>query len=84
MIGSVRAHDLLAGRGGRAPVDLDAVVDVVLRVSAMVEALPELAELDVRHIRVGPPGAGAVLLDAALLLADPIAVRVPVESTISG
>lgn len=82
MIGSVRAYDLLAGRRGRPPVDIDAVVDVVLRVSAMVEALPELDELDIRRARVGPPGSGAVLLEATLLLADPIAVRAPVESTI--
>jgi acyl-CoA synthetase (NDP forming)/GNAT superfamily N-acetyltransferase len=83
MVRSVRAYDLLAGRRGRPPVDLDAVVDAVLRVSAMVESLPELAQLDIRRIRVGPPGAGAVLLDAALLLADPVAARVPIEPTVT-
>jgi hypothetical protein len=79
----VRAYDLLAGRRDRPPVDLDAVVDVVLRVSAMVESLPELAELDIRRIRVGPPGSGALLLDATVLLADPIAVRIPIEPTVA-
>ncbi len=83
MVRSVRAYDLLAGRRDRPPVDLDAVVDVVLRVSAMVESLPELAELDVRRIRVGPPGTGALLLDATVMLADPVAVRIPVEPTVT-
>ena len=76
-------HHLPERRGhGNPGVDLGAVLDTVLRVSAMVESLPELAELDIRRIRVGPPGRGAVLLDAALLLADPIAGRVPLESTV--
>ena len=82
MIRSVRAYDLLAGRRDRPPVDLEAIADVVLRVSAMVENLPELAELDIRRIRVGPPGTGAVLLDAALLLADPISIRIPIEPAV--
>jgi len=42
---------------------------VILRVSALVEIVPELRELDLNPVKVLPPGAGAVVVDARLRLA---------------
>jgi len=37
-----------------------------LRVSQLVEDLPELAELDRNPVLIGPPGHGTVVLDARI------------------
>jgi hypothetical protein len=78
----LRARALLDGSRGQPAVDLEAVADVLTRVSAMVENLPELAELSVDRMRAGPPGTGAVFLDARMDLATPEALRLPREATV--
>jgi len=39
---------------------------VLVRVSALVEVLPELRELDLNPVRVLPPGQGAVAVDGRM------------------
>jgi len=46
MLRSLKTFPLLDGYRGAARCDLDAIEEVVLRVSAMVEAHPEIVELD--------------------------------------
>lgn len=58
MLGSLRAAPLLDGRAGGPGVDLAALEETVLRVSAMVEDLPEIAALELRPVRLLPPGGG--------------------------
>jgi acyl-CoA synthetase (NDP forming) len=82
MIHSLRARALLDGSRGRPAVDLDAVAEVLTRVSAMVENLPELAELSVERMRAGPPGTGVVLLDATMDLTRPEPLRRTREATV--
>lgn len=53
---------LLKGYRGAPRCDIAAVEDVLLRVSAMVEAHPEIAELDCNPLVAGPDGA--VIVDA--------------------
>ena len=53
----------------RQPADVAAVEDVLLRVSALAAAHPEIAELDCNPLRVGPDGA--VVLDARIRVAAP-------------
>ena len=62
MIRSLRTFSLLQGYRGSRAADLDAVKDVLLRLSALVEAHPEVAELDANPVVAGP--GGAVILDA--------------------
>ena len=57
MLAGLRSFKLLTGYGGAAPCDLDAIYDVIMRVSAMVEAHPEIVELDCDPVIVGPAGA---------------------------
>ncbi|MFJ4539271.1 acetate--CoA ligase family protein [Streptomyces tibetensis] len=65
MVVGLRGRALLDGVRGRPPADLDALVEVVLRVQRMALELGDrLAELDVNPLMVLPQGQGAVALDA--------------------
>ncbi|HJQ82499.1 MAG TPA: acetate--CoA ligase family protein, partial [Candidatus Binatia bacterium] len=66
MLARLRAGRLLDGYRGMPPGDRDALVDVILRVSALVEVLPELRELDLNPVKVLPPGKGAIVVDARM------------------
>jgi acyl-CoA synthetase (NDP forming) len=53
---------LLDGYRGAPHADIAAVEDVLLRVGAMVDAHPEIVELDCNPLIVGPDGA--MIVDA--------------------
>jgi len=62
MLRSLKTFPLLQGYRGSPPARLEAVEDALLRVSAMVQAHPEIAELDCNPLIAGPEGA--VIVDA--------------------
>ncbi|MFC8144386.1 acetate--CoA ligase family protein [Streptomyces paradoxus] len=65
MLAGLRGRALLDGVRGRPAADLDALVEVVLRVQRMaLELGDQLAELDINPLMVLPHGQGAVALDA--------------------
>jgi len=69
LIRAPRAAPLLAGWGGREPADLDALEQLALRVSSLVEDLPE-----VRRLRLDPvlaASAGASVTNARIILGTP-------------
>jgi acetyl coenzyme A synthetase (ADP forming)-like protein len=66
MLAGLRTFKLLTGYRGAAPCDLNAIHDVIMRVSAMVEAHPEIVELDCNPVIVGP--TGATVVDARIRL----------------
>ena len=55
-----KAGRLVAGFRGAAPADTDALVDLLLRLSRLVDELPEIAELDLNPILASPNGCVAV------------------------
>ncbi|MFF5534152.1 acetate--CoA ligase family protein [Streptomyces cinerochromogenes] len=68
MLGELRGRALLSGVRGRPPADVDALVEVVLRVQRMALELGErIAELDINPLVVLPRGQGAVALDALVV-----------------
>ncbi|CAL9307359.1 acetate--CoA ligase family protein [Streptomyces sp. SudanB182_2057] len=68
MLGELRGRALLDGVRGRPPADVDALVEVVLRVQRMaLELGPHLAELDINPLMVLDRGQGAVALDALVV-----------------
>jgi acetyl coenzyme A synthetase (ADP forming)-like protein len=69
MIGGLRLRVLLDGHRGHPPGDRAALVDLVQRVSALVEAVPEIREIDLNPVKLLPPGSGAVVVDARVRLA---------------
>lgn len=66
MIGDIRGRKLLSGYRGRPAADSEALADVLLRVSRMVEEIPEIAELDLNPIAALPPDRGCIVLDARI------------------
>ncbi|MEU6666443.1 acetate--CoA ligase family protein [Streptomyces sp. NPDC046727] len=68
MLTELRGRALLDGVRGRPPADVDALVEVVLRVQRMsLELGSQIAELDINPLLVLPRGQGAVALDALVV-----------------
>lgn len=68
MVRSIRAYPLLEGWRGSPPGDVAAVEELLLRVSRMIEDLPEIAEMDLNPLRVLSPAQGCTVADARVLL----------------
>jgi acyl-CoA synthetase (NDP forming) len=64
MIRELKTYPLLTGFRGSVPCDVTALEDGLLRVSAMVEDLPQIAELDCNPFVVHE--TGATILDARI------------------
>lgn len=71
MVASLRTSRLLDGYRGAAPADREALLYVIQRVSALVDALPELTEMDLNPVKVLQPGKGAVVVDARMRVCQP-------------
>ncbi len=66
MVSALRSNRLLDGYRGAPPGDREALVAVILRVSALVEAVAEITELDLNPVKVLAPGAGAIVVDGRM------------------
>ena len=72
MVLGLRASPLLLGYRGSPPVDVDALVDIVLRLGRLAEDLPEITELDCNPVIATP--TGALVVDARMRVsADAVA-----------
>jgi acetyl coenzyme A synthetase (ADP forming)-like protein len=60
MVENLKGVALLRGYRGQAPADEHAVVDALLRISALLEMCPEIQELDINPLKVLERGARAV------------------------
>src|SRR5690606_25542803 len=58
MIRGIRGYRLLTGYRGHPAADVEAVREVLLRLSQLVEELPEIAEIDLNPVKAFPPGQG--------------------------
>jgi acetate---CoA ligase (ADP-forming) len=74
MIRSIRGYRLLQGYRGHPPADIDAIEELLLRVSRLVEEVPEITELDLNPIFALPPGQGCVIIDSRIRVA-PLATQ---------
>ena len=68
MMAEIRAGRILDGVRGAPPVDKEALVRLMLGISALCTAFPEIAELDLNPVLAYPQGVG--ILDARILLED--------------
>ena len=71
LVAAPRAAPLLSGYRGSAPVDTDALRDLLLRVSRLAEDLPEVLALELNPVLVG--GTGLSVLSAAVTVGPPTA-----------
>lgn len=66
MVREIQGFPLLQGYRGQPPADLAALEELLMKVSAFVEADPQIAELDLNPVFAYPQGALAV--DARIVL----------------
>ncbi|MBN1774816.1 MAG: acetate--CoA ligase family protein [Deltaproteobacteria bacterium] len=67
-IDELRGAAILRGARGSQPADLEALVDVMLRLGRCLDEFPEIREVDVNPLRVFPAGEGCRALDARVIL----------------
>lgn len=70
MMREVRGYPLLTGARGQAAVDLEALMRTLQAVAWLLDAFPDIRELDLNPVIVGPKGA---------IVADGRAVLFPIE-----
>ncbi len=68
MLHSIRGVRLLEGYRGAPPVDREAVMEVVKRISQMALRHPEIVELDINPLLAHPEAGGVVVVDARMRL----------------
>jgi len=66
MIQSIKGYPILEGIRGEKPVDIDAVIDILLRLSELGTDFPQLDEMDLNPVLVFPEGKGAAVVDARI------------------
>ena len=71
MVRSIKGYRLLTGYRGQPAVDLHAIEDVLLRISHLVETIPEISELDLNPIFALPEGQGCKIVDARIRIELP-------------
>jgi acyl-CoA synthetase (NDP forming) len=71
MVRAIRGFRLLQGYRGQPAADLAAIEELLLRISQLVEELPEIREMDLNPVLTLPSGEGCRIVDA----------RVRVEAT---
>ena len=68
MIESTKSYKLLTGVRGEEPVDIDAIVLSIQRMSQLVMDFPNIEEIDINPLMVGHKGDGALVVDACLII----------------
>jgi acetyltransferase len=68
MIKSIKMAKMLEGYRDTPAGDTDAVEDLLLRLSAMVEDIHQISELDFNPVKVMPKGEGYWVVDARIML----------------
>ncbi len=68
MISEIRSYKLLTGVRGEEGVDIDAIVESVLRLSQLVTDFPEIAEMDINPLIALPGNDGAIAIDSRIAL----------------
>lgn len=74
---SLRIWPLLSGYRGQAPADVESLLDLVVSVGSLAREVPELAELDLNPVLVGPDGCVLVDVKARLARAEPFDSGIP-------
>ena len=68
MVQQIRSFKVLDGFRGQPPADVPAIVDTLLRLSALVCNHPEVSELDINPLIVHAQGQGCSVADSRMML----------------
>jgi acyl-CoA synthetase (NDP forming) len=66
MVESIRGYQLLRGYRGHTAADIQAIQEVLMRISRLVEEVHEIRELELNPIFALPPGQGCRIVDARI------------------
>jgi acetyl coenzyme A synthetase (ADP forming)-like protein len=66
LVREIRGYRLLEGYRDHPPADIQAIEEVLIRISRLVEEVPEIQELDLNPILTRPPGEGCSIIDARI------------------
>ncbi len=70
MIRSIRGYRLLQGYRGHPRCDIAALEDLLLRLSGMVEGVPEIAEMDLNPVMAMADGRGCFIADVRVRITE--------------
>ncbi|MEM3174011.1 MAG: acetate--CoA ligase family protein, partial [Candidatus Bathyarchaeia archaeon] len=68
MIEETRAYTLLRGVRGEPPSDIDAVIDVILKISQIMMQVKEISEMEVNPLFVYESGEGCLGVDIRIII----------------
>jgi acyl-CoA synthetase (NDP forming) len=66
LVQEIKGYRLLRGYRGQPAADVKAIEEVLLRISRLVEEIPEISELDLNPIFALPEGEGCKIVDARI------------------
>ncbi|NND02740.1 MAG: GNAT family N-acetyltransferase [Acidimicrobiia bacterium] len=84
MIAEVKAAKLLDGYRGEPAGDVDALVEVLQRVSALIDDNPEIAEMDLNPVKALEPGQGVRVVDARIRVRPVVGAVLPSRKDVPG
>ncbi len=67
-LGSLQCSALFQGFRGAPPLDIDAAAQILFALGQLIRSSPEISEIDINPVVVYPKGAGAVALDALIVV----------------
>ena len=67
MLKQLKSLPLLTGWRGSAPKDVDALKEILLRFSALIEDFPEIDQIEINPLMVFDAGKGCAVVDARIL-----------------
>jgi len=68
IMNSLKAKKIFDGVRGQEPLDTDALVEMLGRLSTLITDHPEIAEIDINPLKIFGKGKGAKVLDARVIL----------------
>jgi len=71
MVQSVKAFPLLKGVRGEPPSDIEALTEVIERISQLAMEIPDVLELDINPLLVLPDRGGVIAADARVVIGPP-------------
>jgi acetyltransferase len=66
MLTSTKTYQMLKGVRGQEGVDIDAIAEALQRLSQLVTEFPQIQEMDINPLVVGPPGTTPIAVDARI------------------
>jgi len=66
MLMSTKTYSMLKGVRGQEGVDIDAIAEALQRLSQLVTEFPQIVEMDINPLVVGPPGTTPIAVDARM------------------